>query len=512
MYGAISQVARSGLRLAILFMLVGVSCGLSAAPPDWPEFDQPPPDVAFIYGPDKAHWQTRAEVAERYGSDNLAYVEIVNADELPIKRQLGFVLKEAAPKAEFCLTRNGHAYLGPVADFELFCRNLDFAEILERDEVSKFVKVRIDRDKYFAKAGGVRIDVVNQEELSAVDFEDRDDPSRNFALSLEDAAQVKDRRWELHNSNGRYECAAVLNFDSFCDRLTFAEILEKDTATRSLKLRARIDRLTGDAVLKRLRSTEGLPAWEKERLGLVKKDAPSQNRPASSVADRITLDRKLPGPSDPEYHKQLCDLMVDETNWMLNDKAIDALLAVNPQDISDKAVRKQIAVNFRTLALKEGHPDGAQKAVRGLVLYGGKYSVPILIEVLEQEHFKAPQELFDGLAAFPSANGAEALAGRLGDFFNHAAAVTALRQMGPVAEDSLLKAAPSDNPDISLAAVRLLGDIGTQKSLALLSKATQSSNPDVAQAAKDSIKAIRARTRQVSQKRPAPSREAVNSP
>jgi len=97
------------------------------------------------------------------------------------------------------------------------------------------------------------------------------------------------------------------------------------------------------------------------------------------------------------------------------------------------------------------------------------------------------------LASFPDARGAEALSKKLGNFFNDKNAARALRRMGPVGEDALIKVASSDIPEVSLAAVQLLGEVGTQKSLTLLAKAAKSPNPDVASAAKTSMGSIRER-------------------
>ena len=67
--------------------------------------------------------------------------------------------------------------------------------------------------------------------------------------------------------------------------------------------------------------------------------------------------------------------------------------------------------------------------------------------------------------------------------------------MGPMAEDALIKAAPSDDAKVSLAAVQLLGEVGTKKSLPLLAKAGKSTNLDVRSAAKDAAKAILERSK-----------------
>ena len=103
--------------------------------------------------------------------------------------------------------------------------------------------------------------------------------------------------------------------------------------------------------------------------------------------------------------------------------------------------------------------------------------------------YKALGDLKDERAAAP-------VAARLGNFFVHDKAYSCLRRMGPVAEDAILDVAPSSNPKVCLAAIQLLSENGTQKSLRFLRSAiTKSRNPDVRTAAKAAIRAIIDRSR-----------------
>jgi hypothetical protein len=119
--------------------------------------------------------------------------------------------------------------------------------------------------------------------------------------------------------------------------------------------------------------------------------------------------------------------------------------------------------------------------------------VPFLIEIMDRERLRVPNEVFDGLAQLKDPRGAEALTRQLGNFFNHEAAAIALRKMGPVAESALIVVAPSDDPDVSLAAVQLLGDVGTSNSMRLLRQASRSSNPQIVDAAGIAMRQIRER-------------------
>ncbi|MEX2169460.1 MAG: HEAT repeat domain-containing protein [Pirellulales bacterium] len=172
-------------------------------------------------------------------------------------------------------------------------------------------------------------------------------------------------------------------------------------------------------------------------------------------------------------------------------EAAEALLRINPQDVSPE-LRKQIARSFKEIAFDKFADDDA---INGLALWGGKYSVPLLIELLERERHGAPDAVYDALAKYPTPESAEALARKLGDFFAHDNAVRALRRMGSAAEPALLQAAPSRDPKVSVAAVQLLGDVGTEKSIELLRKASSSRNVDVRDLAKASLKKIRDRAK-----------------
>jgi hypothetical protein len=173
-------------------------------------------------------------------------------------------------------------------------------------------------------------------------------------------------------------------------------------------------------------------------------------------------------------------------------EAAETLLKVRPSDVANADTRKLIARGYKAMAEDE-RGFGQENAIRGLVIWGGKHSVPIIIEMMEKEGRHPSEEYFNALARLKDPRGAEAMAKYLGDFFSHDEAVTALRRMGSAAEDALIAAAPSSNPDASAAAVLLLGDVGSDKSLAILTKASSARNPQVKQAARDAIKKIRQR-------------------
>jgi hypothetical protein len=121
-------------------------------------------------------------------------------------------------------------------------------------------------------------------------------------------------------------------------------------------------------------------------------------------------------------------------------EAASTFLRVRPSDVANPETRKLIARGYRSLAVEDR--GGLQdEAIQGLVIWGGKYSVPVLIELMEKEGTKlgASEELFAALSKLKDPRGAEAVAQYLGNFFSHDRAVSALRTMGPAAEDALIK-------------------------------------------------------------------------
>lgn len=172
-------------------------------------------------------------------------------------------------------------------------------------------------------------------------------------------------------------------------------------------------------------------------------------------------------------------------------EAIDSLLKVRPSDVASADTRKLIARGFRSIAMEE-HGFDRDKAVRGLVIWGGKYSVPVLIEILDSNKHRL-DAVYDGLAQLKDPQGAEAVAKRLGEFGNHEDAFNCLRKMGSVAEDALIKTAPASDPKVSLAAVQLLGEVGSDKSNSILQQASNAKNYEVKMAARESLKKIRLR-------------------
>ncbi len=202
-----------------------------------------------------------------------------------------------------------------------------------------------------------------------------------------------------------------------------------------------------------------------------------------------------------EQFVQLAEMLEKEDTFGLNrKKAIQILLKLRPADVVDKKTFRRIALGFKQLAF-ESHfeqPDG----IRGMVIWGGKHSVPPLIELLESNKLSVPLELYVALIKLQDSRGAKAVTKLLGDFHNHDSATECLRRMGAVAEEALIEVAPSDNSEVSLTAIELLGEVGTEKSYEILRQARKSRNPEVREAAGTSNQLIRKRSKPTTSRRP----------
>jgi hypothetical protein len=213
-------------------------------------------------------------------------------------------------------------------------------------------------------------------------------------------------------------------------------------------------------------------------------------RPPSATAPMPAAAPASQGDLQAEYAR-LAQLLNTGDKWG-KEEAAKTLLLVNPKDVSDPEVRKLIARGYRSRATDSWGPT--PESIRGLVIWGGKFSAPILVDLMEKNRSNTVStELFDALAAVHDPRGAEVVVKKLGNYFNHEAAANSLRKMGSAAEDALIAAAPSGDAKVSLAAVQLLGDVGSEKSLPLLEKAAASRNAQVKTAARESMKKIRLR-------------------
>lgn len=176
--------------------------------------------------------------------------------------------------------------------------------------------------------------------------------------------------------------------------------------------------------------------------------------------------------------------------------ALKRLGAADPSQLKDRQMQAEIARAARDIVVA-GSSHEKTEAIAPLVVWGGKFSVPIMLKLLEEEEGRGhnSDEIFAALAMHPTPESATAVSQYVGNFFAHDEACRCLVKMGSVAEDAVMKIAPSNEPKVSVAAVMILGEIGTEKSLTLLRQAVKSRNENVKAAAKNSIDKITARTK-----------------
>ncbi|MFO7903611.1 MAG: HEAT repeat domain-containing protein [Planctomycetota bacterium] len=173
-------------------------------------------------------------------------------------------------------------------------------------------------------------------------------------------------------------------------------------------------------------------------------------------------------------------------------EVIQELARTDPESVSESE-REAIVQTLNQLA--EGNtPFSREEALRALAAWGDAGSVDVLLrllgdrgtQVVRKEVYRTLGELKDPRAALPVAR-------KLGDVFDKNEARECLRAMGAVAEEALITVAPSNDPEISLAAVTLLGECGTEECISVLRQAYKSRNPAIRQAAKAALRAVRLR-------------------
>lgn len=153
------------------------------------------------------------------------------------------------------------------------------------------------------------------------------------------------------------------------------------------------------------------------------------------------------------------------------DDAADRLLMVEPSSVN-KDLRKRIARAFRSKVTKS-HFGPSKEAVQGLVHWAGKYSTPVLIEVIEKASLGVDQSVYDALVDSEDPEAAAVLARQMGNMFRGEAAIKALKQMGSVAEPAIISIVKYGDEGQSLKAIALLGEIGTDKGLKELKRLTK---------------------------------------
>ncbi|MBN1908284.1 MAG: hypothetical protein JW818_00970 [Pirellulales bacterium] len=208
------------------------------------------------------------------------------------------------------------------------------------------------------------------------------------------------------------------------------------------------------------------------------------------------------GPNTPAYFEMLAD------NLLSNDRgkqsqAITALLAIQPDKVESFETQKKIARAFRTLA-QDSSPQKRRYGIHGLVIWGGKYSTPILLEIFKTSNSMERRQLYTAFGDLKDPAAAPAIAAQLTNRNEQKDAERCLMKIGTAVEDAVLALTRSPDRNMRLAAMEMLGNVGTEKSLLTLNRVMTNGTPDDKRIAKSAIRRIRYRTSKNPSPKPGP--------
>ena len=328
------------------------------------------------------------------------------------------------------------------------------------------------------------------ERLAVVELANYSPALRDKAIErFKKAAPGAEVHEEQEDGKWKYIVAPVSDFRKFTAALDLGTATFEDESQRKICIdfdRRKLGALaSSDSEEARLRAEQMRQDSERRHQeSLAAMEAARQRREEEEKKKRLD-------PSAPDYYEKLADHMVSK-NPFEQSEAIDLLLRIDPAKVTSAETRTKIARGFKELA-EEGRFDNQRKAVKGLVIWGGKFSVPILLKLLDNHDKTLAREVIKALGELKDPRGAAPVAARLSDFFMRDEAQGALRNMGSVAEDALIEVAPTEDPRVCLAAVSLLGEVGTAKSFKVLRMGLTSRNAEVRLASKNAIARINTR-------------------
>ena len=414
---------------------------------------------------------------EELGEEEVALLEKDSALKIQIAAEIDRIRELPDLPAEFWVEMRAELARQSAILYEESAEYLDEDQYLDVPNPAIYEKLADQIEQH----GSNRVVLIHLSDVPGKDFnkvcnELRETSGKDVTLT----------RW--HNSGleeGHIVMAPTEEFEAFLEMLPEGDFKTNDAVRRTISLKVDV-------------------AKEQEKLEQAKKLAEAAERAAAEAA-RKAEEAKLPpeeqqvDESEIDYYRRIAGLMIESEERGLSKKVLDKLLTIEPDQVSDKKTRGQIARNFRQLALEENNGSSQGVAIQGLARYGGKYSVPILLQMHEEGKINARQEFFEVLALYPHEKTAEVLVKQLEESSRNQEVVDCLRQMGPVAEVPLIKIARSEDKNLTLTVVELLGDVGTTKSFAILRKHTKSKDKKLSETAKQSTLSIRKRLREEKQ-------------
>ena len=186
-------------------------------------------------------------------------------------------------------------------------------------------------------------------------------------------------------------------------------------------------------------------------------------------------------PNSPDFYRQ------NLTDLGTYDRYRRCRAAKRLRKAEPKELRKEIAAALTRL-LQEPYLLTRRYAAEALVGWGTAEHVPALIHALNEKDADLRHRIMAVLATFKSEKVAQALAPMLAT--DRGQAVTSLRELGAVAEPAVLKLLENTDAQVRVEAVKILGKIGTARSIPALTAAAGSDDVHLAQAARSALEAI----------------------
>jgi hypothetical protein len=150
------------------------------------------------------------------------------------------------------------------------------------------------------------------------------------------------------------------------------------------------------------------------------------------------------------------------------------LQKLKPDDVPSPEMRKEIARALKQAAFDEDrHAFERVKAVEGMAVWGGNFSVPLLVELLKSKNSIVCKSCMETLAKLKDPRAIEPVASRLSDLSCAYDAIACLTAFGADAEEAVLKNFPK-RPALADRSLDYLEKYGTKKSLPLLKSLAKS--------------------------------------
>ena len=178
----------------------------------------------------------------------------------------------------------------------------------------------------------------------------------------------------------------------------------------------------------------------------------------------------------------LADLRAVDKDWTKCFQALEGLRTMKPDD-----ARREEVAEVLDAYLAEKNYSARASALRVAQQWGTRHNVPALLRLLEpSEPDTVRRRAIDILGSLGDPRAA-ALAGRVKDATDRAAATRALRALGREAEEAAIALLADSDPDVRKEACKLLADIGGEKSIAALQQPSVKDDP-AAKAALEKLK------------------------